>query len=88
MSKSKHLTDALNRLAAAEQQFLADEFLAPVVRGGAVQVRIAGVICTLSLCGIPDERREFFGIGRLLSFVQASRFVCRDADPAVMAARQ
>jgi hypothetical protein len=49
MSKSKHLSDALNRLAAAEAQFLAGEFLAPVVRGGAVQVRIAGVICRLKV---------------------------------------
>ncbi len=47
---AKHdLTNALNRLAAAEERFLASEFLAPVVRGGNVQVRIAGVVCTLRI---------------------------------------
>jgi hypothetical protein len=49
VAKSNHLTDALKRLAAAEDRFLASEFLAPVIRGGKVQVRIAGVICTLSV---------------------------------------
>jgi hypothetical protein len=58
MSKSKRLTDALNRLAAVEQQFLAGEFLAPVVRGGAVQVRIAGVLCRLKV-----EPADFEGWG-------------------------
>ncbi len=49
MAKSQHVTDALNRLAAAEQQFLSSEFLAPVLHGGSAQVRIAGVICTLRI---------------------------------------
>src|SRR5215471_17833618 len=49
MGQWNDLTDALSRLAAAEEQFLASEFLAPVVCGGAVQVRIAGVICTLGI---------------------------------------
>lgn len=49
MANSNHLTDALNRLAAAEDRFLTSEFLAPVIRGGNVHVRIAGVICTLSV---------------------------------------
>ena len=48
MAKSrKPVNDALDRLAAAERNFLAREFLAPVVRGGEVHVRIAGVICML-----------------------------------------
>lgn len=49
MAKSNHVTDALSRLAAAEERFLANEFLAPVIPGGQVQVRIAGVICTLRI---------------------------------------
>lgn len=49
MAKSKDVTDALSRLAAAEERFLASQFLAPVIRGGQVQVRIAGVICTLRI---------------------------------------
>jgi hypothetical protein len=49
MAKSQKITDALKRLAAAEERFLASEFLAPVVSGGQVQVRIAGVICTLKI---------------------------------------
>src|SRR6516165_1411317 len=49
MAKSREVTDALSRLAAAEEQFLACEFLAPVISGGTVQVRIAGVICTLRI---------------------------------------
>jgi hypothetical protein len=49
MAKSRDVTAALNRLAAAEERFLASEFLAPVIRGGQVQVRIAGVICTLRI---------------------------------------
>jgi hypothetical protein len=49
MAKSNQVSDALTRLAAAEQCFLDCEFLAPVTRGGMVQVRIAGVICTLRI---------------------------------------
>lgn len=49
MARPKPITDALNRLEAAERQFLAGEFLAPVLRGGQVHVRIAGVICRLAV---------------------------------------
>jgi hypothetical protein len=69
MAKSKHLTDALSRLAAAEEGFLASEFLAPVVRGGRVQVRIAGVICTLR---IRPADFEGWGIFRPASHSEAT----------------
>jgi hypothetical protein len=49
MAKSNRVTDALSRLAAAEERFLTCEFLAPVIRGGQVQMRIAGVICSLRI---------------------------------------
>lgn len=49
MAKSKHVTDALARLAAAEEQFLSSTFLTPVLAGGQARVRIAGVVCTLRI---------------------------------------
>jgi hypothetical protein len=49
MAKSRKLSEALDRLAAAEERFLASEFLAPVVVGGRAQVRIAGVVCSLMI---------------------------------------
>jgi hypothetical protein len=47
MADRQNITAALNRLATAEEQFLASRFLAPVVGAGRVQVRIAGVRCLL-----------------------------------------
>lgn len=55
MAKSKHISDALNRLAAAEERFLSTTFLSPVIRGGAVHVRIAGVICTICIRPVEFE---------------------------------
>jgi hypothetical protein len=69
MAKSSKVTDALNRLAAAEERFLASEFLAPVVQGGRVQVRIAGVICTL---GIRPADFEGWGVFRPTSHSDAT----------------
>ncbi|MBN2001992.1 MAG: hypothetical protein JXA21_01440 [Anaerolineae bacterium] len=43
--------DLLNKLADEESAFLDTEFLAPVLPGGQVRVRIAGVICTLRVIG-------------------------------------
>jgi len=68
MSKSKNANDALNRLAAAEERFLASEFLAPVLRGSHVQVRIAGVVCRLKVHP-PDS--EGWGIFRPASHSEA-----------------
>jgi hypothetical protein len=41
----ERFSETFNRLAAAEASALASEFLAPLVRGGTVGVRIAGVVC-------------------------------------------
>jgi hypothetical protein len=43
------LDEILERLAAAEERAFAAEFLAPILRGGTVQVRIAGVVCRLTV---------------------------------------
>lgn len=56
--KKSDVHDLLNQLASQEEQFLAQEFLAPVLRGGKVQVRIGGVICQ-----IQTEPRDFQGWG-------------------------
>jgi hypothetical protein len=58
MAKSKRLHQSLERLAQAEDTFLASEFLAPVCRGGTVNVRLAGVICRLKI-----EPGDFEGFG-------------------------
>jgi hypothetical protein len=43
--------DLLDRMESAEEAFLQTEFLAPVLPGGQVRVRIAGMICTLQVTG-------------------------------------
>jgi hypothetical protein len=68
MANSKQVSDAFDRLAAAEDRFLASEFLAPVLRGGNVQVRIAGVICSL---GIRPADFEGWGVFRPASHSDA-----------------
>jgi hypothetical protein len=80
MARSNKITDALDRLAAAEEQFLACEFLAPVVRGGRVQVRIAGVVCTLR---VTPADFEGWGVFRPTSHTEATL-----ARPAKLAERQ
>ena len=59
--RSPKFEDAFSKLAAAEQRFLASEFLAPALGGGEVHVRIAGVINRLHVSP-PDFRG--FGIFR------------------------
>jgi hypothetical protein len=49
MPRSKPVDDRLARLAAAEDRFLESEFLAPAPGGGIVRVRVAGVVCRLSI---------------------------------------
>lgn len=43
--------DLLNKMASAEDEFLETEFMAPVLHGGRVQVRIAGIVVTLRVMG-------------------------------------
>jgi len=43
------IDEILNRLEDAEQRFVGQEFLAPVLAGSQVMVRIAGVVCRLQV---------------------------------------
>jgi hypothetical protein len=54
------IDDILNRLEAAENDFLQREVLAPVLPGRGVIVRIAGIVCTLRVTG-----KRFTGWGVL-----------------------
>ena len=74
------LSTAFDRLAAAERAFLESEFLAPVLRGGGVQVRIAGVRCSLRV-----EPADFQGFG---VFRPASHAQARLDRPAGMGERR
>ena len=47
----------LDRFAAAEQNFLNQEFLAPVVPGSTVRVRIDGVVMQLEV--VPNDFQGF-----------------------------
>jgi hypothetical protein len=69
MAKSSAVTDALKRLAAAEERFLTSEFLSPVIRGRHVLVRIAGVICALR---IQPADFEGWGVFRPVSHSDAT----------------
>jgi hypothetical protein len=46
--------DLLNKMESAEQAFLETEFMAPVLPGGQVRVRIAGLVCSLQVTGRPE----------------------------------
>lgn len=75
------IDDLLNKLEAAEKDFLASEVLAPVLPGQAVSVRIAGILCQLR---VDNQRFEGWAVLRPLSTSQA-RFV-RPAALAEVAA--
>src|SRR6185369_10555114 len=68
MARSKRNDDALARLAAAEERFLASEFLAPCLRGGKAAVRIAGVVCNMTV--VPDDF-EGWGVFKPVSHTEA-----------------
>jgi hypothetical protein len=68
VATSQRLHDTLNRLAAIEDRAFAGEFLAPVVRGGMMRVRIAGVICQFR---VAPGGFEGFGVFRAASSTTA-----------------
>jgi hypothetical protein len=47
----RRVNELLDRFAAAEERFGRSEFLAPALPGGAVQVRLEGIVCRLRLDG-------------------------------------
>jgi hypothetical protein len=49
-----NVRDLLDKMESAEEAFLQTEFLSPVIPGGQVRVRIAGVVCTLSVEGATE----------------------------------
>jgi hypothetical protein len=51
--RSKGFNEAFQRLAAEEEKFLTQCFLAPVLPGHPVRVRIAGVVCTMQI--VPSD---------------------------------
>jgi hypothetical protein len=78
--RSRRFKDAFDKLAAAEERFLVSEFLAPVVRGGDVCVRIAGVVCRLQV-----TPRDFTGFG---VFAPTSHSAAKLVRPATLAQRK
>jgi hypothetical protein len=70
----------LDRLAAAEEHAFAGEFLAPMLREGVIQVRIAGVVCRLKVR--PDDF-EGWGV-----FKAASPAAAELVRPARLAERR
>src|SRR5262245_6144788 len=66
--QSAKVNEALDRLAKREAEFVGSEFLAPVLRGRGVRVRIAGVICRLD---VSPRAFEGFGVFRATSHPQA-----------------
>ena len=61
MKMRKNISTTLTRMTRAEEQFMRNYFLAPVVRGQGVRVKIAGVICEMSV-----EPVDFVGFGIFL----------------------
>jgi hypothetical protein len=80
MPPSRRIDDVLNRLAATEQQFVGSEFLAPLLRGGQVEVRLAGVLCKLNV-----RPADFQGWG---VFRATSHTTAELVRPARLAERQ
>jgi len=75
--KRPNLNAALSRLAAAERAFVGSEFLAPVVAGGRVSVRMGGVVCQLEV-----TPREFDGFGVFRATSHSTAELLREAKLA------
>lgn len=75
MTARRSVSDVLGRLAESEDRFLDSEFLAPVLRGHRVRVRIADVVCEMR---VEPKSFEGWGVFRPQSH-SVARFV-RDAS--------
>src|SRR5436309_3513607 len=80
MAPRKDIFGALDRLAQAERDFLRREFLAPVIRGAGVEVKIEGVRMHMA---VQPADFEGWGIFRPLSYMQ-----CTLIQPAGAVQRQ
>jgi hypothetical protein len=67
--RNADILGAIDRLAREEDAFVRTEFLAPVLRGAGVGVRIAGVRCRLT---VTPARFEGWGVFRARSTAQAA----------------
>ena len=76
MSTQKMAT-LFQQLAAAEQSFMNQEFLAPAIRGGKVNVRIAGVLLRMQI-----EPSDFRGWGVFLPITHSNALLVREATLA------
>jgi hypothetical protein len=65
------IDDLLDNLEAAEQDFEGTEFLAPIIGTNKVQVRIAGIICQLTIEKNLPQKYYGWGILRALSTKRA-----------------
>jgi hypothetical protein len=75
--RPKRFAEAFDRLAAAEEQFLQCEFLAPVLPGVEVRVRMAGVVCRMQI-----SPRDFQGWGIFRPTSYSAAALARTADLA------
>jgi hypothetical protein len=75
VNRKANILSAIDRLAKAEQSFVGSEFLAPVLRGGGVGVRIGGVRCRLK---VSPANYAGWAVFRAVSFDRAKYL--RDAS--------
>lgn len=66
------IDDLLNKLAATERAFQGAEFLAPIIGTNQVQVRVAGIICDLTVVKDLPQQYHGWAILRALSTKEAA----------------